>query len=418
MKSLASNNAISMNNSAQPKLALIAEGGGQRGIFTAGVLDAWLEEGYDPFDMFFGTSAGSQNLTSYLARQKGYAKRLIRGLSRHKRFFHLGRGLVGKHIVDLDWYFDKTTEANRILDFETAKRTLGTRELFITATNARDRNPYFLSPTGESQQWRELLKASSALPFLYKHGVKLTPWLGARAANESGAKAANESTSDLANGQKSGTPQADFYLDGGLAAPLPVIEAYKRGARKIVVIRTADAQFQAQSAWVHKLRSVVCKAGYCPKTIDYLVQHEQAYQQELAFIANPPADVEIVQIFAGKKLHSKLLGSTDSDLRHDHKIGVAAGKAYLEQQNAFESNALNAINQTDISEFSEADYAHDPQTQSACLWTETHLQAIEEVEVEQKELTQQEVTQQEEHQQLAPRELVAQRTLPPQRLSA
>ncbi|MGY0595164.1 MAG: DUF6363 domain-containing protein, partial [Paraglaciecola chathamensis] len=158
--------------------------------------------------------------------------------------------------------------------------------------------------------------------------------------------------------------------------------------------------------------------GYCPKTIDYLVQHEQAYQQELAFIANPPADVEIVQIFAGKKLHSKLLGSTDSDLRHDHKIGVAAGKAYLEQQNAFESNALNAINQTDISEFSEADYAHDPQTQSACLWTKTHLQAIEEVEVEQKELTQQEVTQQEEHQQLAPRELVAQRTLPPQRLSA
>ncbi|KKM79157.1 hypothetical protein LCGC14_1352770, partial [marine sediment metagenome] len=73
------------------KTALIAEGGGQRGIFTAGVLDAWLEHEYDPFDLFIGTSAGSQNLTSYLARQKGYAKRLIRGLSRHKRFFQLGR---------------------------------------------------------------------------------------------------------------------------------------------------------------------------------------------------------------------------------------------------------------------------------------------------------------------------------------
>ena len=71
----------------QTKTALIAEGGGQRGIFTAGVLDAWLENNYDPFDLFIGTSAGSQNLTSYLARQKGYAKRLIRGLSRHKRFF-------------------------------------------------------------------------------------------------------------------------------------------------------------------------------------------------------------------------------------------------------------------------------------------------------------------------------------------
>jgi predicted patatin/cPLA2 family phospholipase len=104
----------------RPKLALIAEGGGQREIFTAGVLDAWIDVSYDPFDMFIGTSAGSQNLTSFLSCQKGYAKRLIRGFSRHKRFFQLGRGLVGKNIVDLDWYFDKTTEANRTIDFETA----------------------------------------------------------------------------------------------------------------------------------------------------------------------------------------------------------------------------------------------------------------------------------------------------------
>ena len=98
MNSLNTPSANSVTKPAQPKVALIAEGGGQRGIFTAGVLDAWLEQNYDPFDLFIGTSAGSQNLTSYLARQKGYAKRLIRGLSRNKRFFQLGRGLMGKHL--------------------------------------------------------------------------------------------------------------------------------------------------------------------------------------------------------------------------------------------------------------------------------------------------------------------------------
>ena len=117
---------------------------------------------------------------------------------------------------------------------------------------------------------------------------------------------------------------------------MPVREAYERGARKIVVIRTGDVNFQAQSAWLHKLKSLVCATGHCPKTINYLVQHEQAYQQELAFIANPPADVEIIQIFAGTKLHSKLLGSADSDLRHDYKIGVEAGRDYL-----FEHGELN-----------------------------------------------------------------------------
>ncbi|MEP1446185.1 MAG: patatin family protein [Paraglaciecola sp.] len=346
MKSLASSNATISTQTAKPKLALIAEGGGQRGIFTAGVLDAWLQESYDPFDMFFGTSAGSQNLTSFLAKQKGYAKRLIRGLSRHKRFFHLGRGLVGKHIVDLDWYFDKTTEANRTIDFQTAKRTLGQRELYITATNARDRRPYFLSPTGESQQWRELLKASSALPFLYKQGVKLTPWLGTTAANESGVTTERNMAS----------PKTDYYLDGGLAAPLPVIEAYKRGARKIVVIRTADAHFQAQSAWVHKLRSLVCTSGFCPKTLDYLVQHEKAYQRELAFIANPPADVEILQIFAAEKLQSKLLGSTDNDLKHDHKLGIAAGHAFLQQHLAVTILKLEGLQHADNS-FDVGEYA-------------------------------------------------------------
>ena len=53
------------------KVALVAEGGGQRGIFTAGGLDAWLDAGHDPFDILIGTSAGSQNLTSFVARQKG-----------------------------------------------------------------------------------------------------------------------------------------------------------------------------------------------------------------------------------------------------------------------------------------------------------------------------------------------------------
>jgi predicted patatin/cPLA2 family phospholipase len=318
MKSQQSATPHSLNTVMHPKVALIAEGGGQRGIFTAGVLDAWLEQNYDPFDLFIGTSAGSQNLTSYLARQKGYAKRLIRGLSRNKRFFQLGRGLVGKHIVDLDWYFDKTTEVNRSIDFKTAKKTLGNRELLITATNARDRKAYYLSPTGEGKQWRELLKASSALPFLYKQGVKLTPWLNAKAANET------DSTQE----------HADFYLDGGLAAPLPVREAYNRGARKIVVIRTVDADFQAQSAWVQKLRTFASASGYCPKTLDYLIQHEQAYLDELNFIKKPPSDVEIIQIFANETLHSKLLGSSNDDLRFDHKLGLQAGRIYLKNQHS------------------------------------------------------------------------------------
>ena len=297
------------------KVALVAEGGGQRGIFTAGGLDAWLDAGHDPFDILIGTSAGSQNLTSFVARQKGYAKRLIRGLTRHKRFFQMGRGLVGKHIVDLDWYFQKTQEANRLLDLDTAKSNVANREILFTATNARDRKAYFLNPMKSQNNWVDLIKASSALPLLYKQGVPLHTEIEAK-------KAAN----------------TDFYLDGGLAAPLPVTEAYQRGATKIVVIRTVDEGFQAQSPWLQKISAVMCATGTCPKTIDYLLQHEHAYQKELAFIENPPEGVEVIQIFAPKKLQSKLLGSSDAQLRHDYKLGQYAGAAFLEAEGKAETH--------------------------------------------------------------------------------
>jgi predicted patatin/cPLA2 family phospholipase len=289
------------------KTALVAEGGGQRGIFTAGVLDAWLEHDYDPFDILIGTSAGSQNLTSFVSRQKGYAKRLIRGLTRHKQFFQVGRGLLGKHIVDLDWYFEKTKEAKRALDLQTAMNNVEEREILFTATNVRDRQAYFLSPKASKNDWIELIKASSALPLLYKQGVPLV--------------AEDQRQNEAAN--------TDFYLDGGLAAPLPVTEAYKRGARKIVVIRTVDKDFQAQSAWLQRLSAIMCATGQCPKTIDYLLQHEKAYQKELAFINNPPDDVEIIQLFSNQKLKSKLLGSSNTELKHDYAEGKYVGSSFL-----------------------------------------------------------------------------------------
>jgi predicted patatin/cPLA2 family phospholipase len=317
MNALASRPSIFSCEAAHGKMALVAEGGGQRGIFTAGVLDAWLENDYDPFDLFIGTSAGSQNITSFLSHQKGYAKRAIGGLSRRKRFFQLSRGLAGGNVVDLDWYFDKTTEGKFALDFTAATKSLGQRELFITTTNSRNRQGYFLRPNGNSDHWRQLLKASSALPFLYKQGVKLTPRLTNRSAN---------------CGIIDDYPQADVYLDGGLSAPLPVSEAYRRGARKIVVIRTVNTDIHSQSAWIQKLKSWIYMSGHCPKSIDYLVQHEQAYNKELAFIKDPPSDVEILQIFAKDTLQSKLLGSSDIDLQHDYRAGIDAGNAFLHTQ--------------------------------------------------------------------------------------
>jgi predicted patatin/cPLA2 family phospholipase len=321
MNALASSSPINSCKEPPTKMALITEGGGQRGIFTAGVLDTWLENDFDPFDLFIGASAGSQNIISFLSRQKGYAKRLINGLSRRKNFYQIGRGLVGGNIVDLDWYFDKTIQGRFALKFTAAKKSLGQRELLISTTNSRNRQGYFIHQNGDNSDWRLLLKASSALPFLYKKGVNLAPRLSVSSTSQ------QEPSDDY--------PKDNLYLDGGLAAPLPVREAYNRGARKIVIIRTVKANLHVQAAWVRKLKSRIYISRYCPKIVDYLVQHEQVYRKELAFIANPPEDVEIIQIFTDNNLKSKLLGSTEMDLQQDYHAGITAGNTFLGTQQTF-----------------------------------------------------------------------------------
>ena len=54
-----------MNNNK----ALVVEGGAMRGIFATGVLDAFIQANYQPFNQCYGVSAGATNIAAYLCAQ-------------------------------------------------------------------------------------------------------------------------------------------------------------------------------------------------------------------------------------------------------------------------------------------------------------------------------------------------------------
>ena len=274
--------------------ALVAEGGGQRGIFTAGILDAWLSAGFNPFEILIGTSAGAQNLSSYMTCQPGFGYNAITELSSHPRFFRWQRSLIGKHAVDLDWYFDNVNSGTAGLNVDRGYERLNQRQLYFSATRVSDRNAEFFSP--DKNNWMTMLKASSALPVFYKGGVKIGE---------------------------------HRYVDGGLSAPLPVEEAYKRGARKITVLRTVNEDASLTSPWVHKLKQMICNQHYCPEVIDLITHHEDSYLRNLEFIDNPPDDVEIKQIFPQQPLVSSMVGSQKQSLHQDYQTGLQAGREFL-----------------------------------------------------------------------------------------
>ena len=67
------------------KTGLVLEGGGVRGIYTAGVLDVFMEKGIE-FDGIIGVSAGAIHACSYLSRQCGRSIRYYKKYSRDPRF--------------------------------------------------------------------------------------------------------------------------------------------------------------------------------------------------------------------------------------------------------------------------------------------------------------------------------------------
>ena len=70
------------------RLGLVLEGGAMRGIYTAGVLDVFLEAGIMP-DVVVGVSAGALHGCSYVAGQKGRSIRYYRKYRNDKHFMGL-----------------------------------------------------------------------------------------------------------------------------------------------------------------------------------------------------------------------------------------------------------------------------------------------------------------------------------------
>jgi predicted patatin/cPLA2 family phospholipase len=282
-----------------PETALVVEGGGQRGIFTAGILDSWLAQDFNPFAVLIGTSAGAQNLSSYLSRQNGYAKRAIMTLSSDRAFYRVKNLFTGRSALDLDWYFNQVNRPEYQLNTQCAQAQLAQREVLFTATKSDDFSATFLEPN--ESNWLNVLKASSAIPYLYKKGVEI----------------------DNAH-----------YLDGGVVEPIPVKKAYQQGAKKIIVLRTVPSHHHAQTPWAHKLKSWLCSTQRCPKVLDMLTTHEMAYNESLDFIHHPPVDTRVVELAPPRELQSHVIGSSIKALESDYQMGYDIGTAFLATQQA------------------------------------------------------------------------------------
>ncbi|MEZ2696860.1 patatin family protein, partial [Hafnia alvei] len=275
------------------KIALVCEGGGQRGIFTAGVLDEFLRARFNPFDLYLGTSAGAQNLSAFVCGQPGYARRVITRYTTSIDFFNPLRFVRGGHLIDLDWLIEATANDLPLAMDYAEQHLVDGRQLLMCASRTEDFAPTYFP--AQRKNWLDVIKASSAIPGFYRWGVEL---------------------------------DGVSYQDGGISDAIPVREAHRRGADTIVVIRTVPSQMFYTPKWMRRMEALLGESSL-QQMVKMMKYHEKSYRRIQRFIEKPPGKVRVFEIYPPKPLASHALGSKIAALNADYHLGRRCGRYFL-----------------------------------------------------------------------------------------
>lgn len=147
------------------KTALVLEGGGMRGVFTSGVLDAFMKHDLT-FPYIVAVSAGACNGMSYVSHQPRRAR--ISNIDYLARYKYIGlRHLVTQGcIFDRELLYDKFPNQYLPFDFDTFFSSPMTFEM--VTTNCLTGQPMYLSERHDRQRTLDIVRASSSLPYVSK----------------------------------------------------------------------------------------------------------------------------------------------------------------------------------------------------------------------------------------------------------
>jgi len=201
------------------KIGLVLEGGGVRGIYTAGVLDVFMENGIG-FDGVIGVSAGAIHGCSYLAGQKGRSIRYYKKYCQDPRFMSFKSWLKTGDFVGADFCYRELPEELDVYDYD-AFKACGV-PFYVVCSDVESGKAEYVRITDMKDQI-DYLRASASLPYF------------SRIVNINGEK----------------------YLDGGCTDSIP-IEAFKEmGYNRNVIVLTRELVYRKSSEkkWMTKLYS-------------------------------------------------------------------------------------------------------------------------------------------------------------------
>ena len=227
------------------KTGVIDVGGGYRGIYAAGVLDSCMDQQIT-FDLGIGISAGSANLASFAAGQRGRNYIFYTEYGFRKQYASLDNFFRKRSYIDMDYVYSTLSnhDGENPLNYPAIRDN--PMDFLVVATDAVTGQAKYFGKADISADNYDVFKASSSIPFFCSpYAIKGVP-----------------------------------YYDGALGDPVPVEKALALGCDRVVVILTKPENLPRNSKKDERLAAGIRKKY--PLAAKRLCERAQRYNDEVA----------------------------------------------------------------------------------------------------------------------------------------
>ena len=270
------------------KIGVVDVGGGFRGVYAAGVMDYCIDQ-HIRFDVGIGVSAGSANLISYAAGQRGRNYRFYTEYGLRKEYAGIGNFLFKKSFVDLDYVYStlSNSDGENPLDYSAA--VANPMEFIAVATEAETGKARYFGKHDMAQDDYSIMKASSAIPFVCRpYAVNST-----------------------------------LYYDGALGDTIPVPKAFELGCGKVVLLLTLPEDTIRTPDKDRKLASRIRKKY--PLAAKKLEQRADRYNEGVALARKLAAEGKVLIVAPDNTCGVSTLSRDADALRRLYEKGYRDG---------------------------------------------------------------------------------------------
>ena len=272
------------------KTGLVLEGGGMRGVFTSGVLDAFMKH-----DVYFhytvAVSAGACNGMSYISRQPRRAR--LSNIDMLAKYDYISL----KHLVRQGCIFDPVLLydrlPNELIPFDWNTYFKYSENFEMVTTNCLTGQAEYLSDHEDKQRSLDIVRASSSLPYVSK-------------------------VVDV-----DGIPM----LDGGIVDSIPVERAMQLGHDMNVVVLTRNKGYRSDEK-DRKIPPFVYK-NY-PRLRVALSHRVKAYNAQLQLVDDLEAAGKIVCIRPERPLEVGRMEKDVQKLERLYEEGFTLGERFCQ----------------------------------------------------------------------------------------